>query len=150
MFMVFPLSDCRLAIAAGMAIGLAGLMVNHKYALPQIAKLIQANREGRKQIIVIGTSDAAYGLVKIMQNKFGKRYVKSMAHPGSGDGRGLTSLKDGREDTKKVSRQAPLYLEGNSLDHREIDRLIDGFTGDRVVIDYSVKADIPRDLTPVV
>jgi CheY-like chemotaxis protein len=127
LFFVFPLANCRPAMFGSYGIGLVLLIVNSLYISPRIlARLIEI-REGRKRIVIIGRGQKADSLHTHLQKQFGARRVERIQNHES-------IIQSKNSEMKSSEQPTELRLEGGSLNHEEINRLITDFGGSRIII----------------
>jgi CheY-like chemotaxis protein len=143
LFFVFPLANCRPALFGSYAIGLGLLILNSLYVSPRLLARLSEIREGRKRIVIIGHGQKADNLHAHLQKQFGARRVERVQSQES-----VSQAKKG--EPKSTEQPSELRFEGGSLNHEEINRLINDFDGNRVVINISEnKPQIEKQLAQV-
>jgi CheY-like chemotaxis protein len=148
LFFVFPLANCRAAILMGYGLGLAVITLNREILIPWLAKKTQIKQEGSKNIVIVGTGIQADRLTITLQKQFGPGNVKSISSSDWRDNQttniynmSAPRLHDGLLSVASRDKNE-LYLEGNSINGDELNRIVNNFAGKRVIINLTEKAAV--------
>jgi CheY-like chemotaxis protein len=138
---VSPLANCGPAMLGGYLIGLGSLTLNRLVIIPRLESLLKRTHEGRKKIVIVGSGPKAEQLITNLRRQFGDRNVESIPTYDRVGNRVDSNSPEGRIS----NLDGELYLGGATLNHDEVNKLVNNFSGRKVVIDLTDNNRFPKD-----